>query len=99
MWKGREVAILATALLLGACSKGPDGAGSAGVAEDLEAAWMDQAAVVVNEDPCAGLETVTLVDTPSGHEETVSSESFAPDPTACGQAPAQAQALAAATLP
>jgi hypothetical protein len=57
---------------------------------------MDAAAVVVNEDPCAGLETVTLVDEPSGHSEVVSSESFAPDPGACGQPPATAEVLAAA---
>jgi len=100
MWKRRGFGTLAAVLLVGACSKGSEGSGSVGVAEDAEAAWMDQAAVIVSEDPCAGLETVTLVDEPSGHNETVSSESFAPDPAACGQAPAaSAQALAAADAP
>src|SRR3990172_9268153 len=82
MWKRRGFGTLAAVLLVGACSKGSEGSGSVGVAEDAEAAWMDQAAVIVSEAPCAGLETVTLVDEPSGHNETVSSESFAPDPAA-----------------
>jgi hypothetical protein len=90
MWKRRGIGTLAAVLILGACSKGSEGPSS----EDPEAAWMDQAAVIVSEDPCAGLERVTLVDTPSGHSQVVSDESFAPDPGACGQPAAMTQALA-----
>jgi hypothetical protein len=99
MWKRRGMGALTAALLGCACSAGSS-SGSAGVAQDPEAAWMDQAAVIVSEDPCAGVETVRLVDEPTGHDETVSTESFAPDPAACGQAPtAGAQALAVAESP
>ena len=94
MWKRRGIGTLAALLILGACSKGSEGPSSVGVSEDPEAAWMDQAAVIVSEDPCAGLESVTLVDTPSGHSQVVSDESFAPDPSACGQPAAMTQALA-----
>ncbi len=84
------VSTFATALLLGACSTG-SGPRSAGAAEDAEAAWMDGAAVVVDEDACAGRETVTLVDAPSGHSQVVSSEAFAPDAGACGMPQVAAQ--------
>lgn len=97
MWRRGVVSTFAAALLLGACSKG-SGPSSAGAAEDAEAAWMDEAAVIVDEDPCAGRETVTLVDTPSGHSQVMSDESFAPEAGACGQAVAAAPVTAEQVL-
>jgi hypothetical protein len=79
----RQAGWALAALLLGACTSGmearsADQAGGVG-SGDPEASWMDSAEVKVTDDPCAGSETVELVDPASGQHAVVDTESFPPD--------------------
>ena len=88
MRKRRGALTFAAVLVLGACGRGAEPSSSNTMAEESDEGWMDEAEVRVTEDPCAGGETVMLVEAgPGGHSATYS-DSSAPDPAACDQAQA-----------